>query len=79
VIELQAGLLVTLGDCHLLDSLVACDLYCEARKEIVRGSEEDIVRGTVPTLRETRKATLVEVRCEDRQVVWLDLSVRALV
>jgi hypothetical protein len=53
VIELQAGLLVTLGGCHLLDGLVACDLHCEARKKIVRGSGEGIVRGTMPTLRET--------------------------
>jgi hypothetical protein len=53
VIELQAGLLVTLGDCHLLDGLVDCDLHCKARKKIVHGYGEGIVRGTVPTLRET--------------------------
>jgi hypothetical protein len=39
---------VTLRGCHLLDDLVACDSV-EARKEIVRCFEEDIVRGTVLT------------------------------
>jgi hypothetical protein len=33
--------LVTLGGCHLLDSLVSCDSV-EARKKIVRGSGEDL-------------------------------------
>ena len=51
--------LVTLGGCHLLDGLVACGSI-EARKKIVRGSGEDIVRGVVLALRETRRATLVE-------------------
>ena len=37
--------LVTLGGCHLLDGLVACDSV-EARKEIVRYSGEEIVMGT---------------------------------
>ena len=32
----------------------------EARKKIVRGSGEDIVRGVVLAPRETRRATLVE-------------------
>ena len=36
--------LVTLGGCHLLDGLVAFDSV-EARKEIVRCSGEEIVRG----------------------------------
>jgi hypothetical protein len=36
--------LVTLGGCHLLDGLVACDSV-EARVEIVRGSEGGFVRG----------------------------------
>ena len=51
--------LVTLGGCHLLDGLVACDSV-EARKEIVRCSGEEIVRGTVLTPRGSRRATLVE-------------------
>ena len=34
---LQARLLVNLGGCHLLKGLVACGLYCEARKMLVRG------------------------------------------
>ena len=36
--------LVTLGGCHLLDGLVACDSI-EARKEIVRCSGEEICEG----------------------------------
>ena len=51
--------LVTLGGCHLLYGLVACDSI-EARKEIVRCSGEEIVRGTVLTPRGSRRATLVE-------------------
>ena len=51
--------LVTLGGCHLLDDLVACDSV-EARKNIVRCSGEEIVRGTVLTPRGSRRATLVE-------------------
>ena len=47
--------LVTLRCCHLLDGLVACDSV-EARKKIVRCSGEVIVL----TLREPRRATLVE-------------------
>jgi hypothetical protein len=37
--ELKPVVLVTLRGCHLLDGLVACDSV-EARKKIVRGSEE---------------------------------------
>ena len=59
MIVLQAGVLVTLGGCHLLDGLVVC-LHCEARKKIVRCSGEEIVRGIVLTPREPRRATLVE-------------------
>jgi hypothetical protein len=33
--------LVTLGGCHLLDGLVACDSV-DARKKTVRGSREDL-------------------------------------
>jgi hypothetical protein len=56
---LQAGALVTLGDCHLLDGLVDCGSV-EARKEIVRGFREGFVRGTVFTSRGSRRATLVK-------------------
>ena len=51
--------LVTLGGCHLLDGLVACDSV-EGHKEIVWCSGEEIVRGTVLTTRGSRRATLVE-------------------
>ena len=50
--------LVTLGGCHLLDGLVVVSI--EARKKLVRCSEEEIVRGTVLIPREPRRATLVE-------------------
>jgi hypothetical protein len=43
---------VTLGGCHLLDVLVVC-LHYEARKKIVRCSEEVIVRGIVFIPRES--------------------------
>jgi hypothetical protein len=56
---LQAGVLVTLGGCHLLDGLVDCGSV-EARKEIVCGSGEGFVRGIVLTPRGSRRATLVE-------------------
>jgi len=59
VIVLQAGVLVTLGGCHLLDGLVARGSV-EACKKIVRCSGEEIVRGIVLTPREPRRATLVE-------------------
>ena len=59
MIVLQAGVLVTLGGCHLLNGLVARDSV-EARKKFVRCSGEEIVRGIVLTLREPRRATLVE-------------------
>ena len=52
-------MLVTLGGFHLLDDLVASDSV-EARKEIVRCSGEEIVRGTVLTPRGSRRATLIE-------------------
>jgi hypothetical protein len=55
---LQAGGLVTLRGCHLLDGLVV--VSDEARKEIVRCSGEEIVRGIVLALREPRRATLVK-------------------
>ena len=54
------GFLVTLGDCHHLDSLVDCGLCCEAHVVIVQCSGEVIVKGIVLTPREPRRATLVE-------------------
>ena len=50
--------LLTLGGCHILDGLVVVSV--EARKKLVRCSEEVIVRGIVLALREPRRATLVE-------------------
>ena len=40
--------LVTLGGCHLLDGLVACDSV-KAHEKIVRCSEGEFVRGIVLT------------------------------
>ena len=51
--------LVTLGDCHLLDSLVACD-FVEACEKIVRCSGGGFMREIVLTLRGSLRATLVE-------------------
>jgi hypothetical protein len=51
--------LVTLGGCHLLDGLVACDSV-EARKKLVQCSEGEFVRGIVLAPREPRRATLVK-------------------
>ena len=51
--------LITLGGCHLLDGLVACDSI-EARKKIVRCSGGGFVRGIVLTPRGLRRAILVE-------------------
>ena len=42
--------LVTLGDCHLLDGLVVVSV--EARKKLVRRSGEVLVRGIVLAPRE---------------------------
>ena len=50
---------VTLGGCHLLDGLVACDSV-EAREKIVRCSGGGFMRGVVLTPRGSRRATLVE-------------------
>ena len=52
-------MLVTLGDCHLLDGLVAYDSV-EAREKIVRCFRVGFVRGIVLTLWEPQRATLVE-------------------
>ena len=51
--------LVTLGGCHLLDGLVACDSV-EAREKIVWCSGGGFVREIVLTPRGLRRATLVE-------------------
>ena len=58
MVVLQAGGLVTLRGCHLLDGLVVVSV--EARKEIVRCSGEELVRGIMLAPRETRRATLVK-------------------
>jgi hypothetical protein len=59
VVVLQAGGLVTLGACHLLDGLVACDSV-EARVKIVRCSEEGFARGIVLTPQGSGRVALVE-------------------
>jgi hypothetical protein len=59
VFVLQAGVLVTLGGCHLLDGLVDCGSV-EALKKIVCSSGEGFVRGIVLTPGGSRRATLVE-------------------
>ena len=51
--------LVTLGGCHLLDGLVACD-FVETREKIVRCSGGEFVSGIVLTPRGSRRVTLVE-------------------
>ena len=51
--------LVTLGDCHLLDGLVACDSI-EAREKIVWCSRIGFVRRIVLILWGSRRETLVE-------------------
>jgi hypothetical protein len=56
--------LVTLGSCHLLDGLVACDSI-EACEKIVRCSEEGFVRGIVLAPRKPRRATLIERDVKD--------------
>ena len=50
---------VTLGGCHLLDGLVACDSV-EACEMIVRCFGGGFVRGIVLTQRGALRATLVE-------------------
>jgi hypothetical protein len=64
---LQAGVLVTLRGCHLLDGLVDCGSV-EACKGIVRGSGEGFVMGIVLTPRGSRRATLVECVIELRHL-----------
>ena len=50
--------LVTLGGCHLLDSLVV--VFVKARKKLVRCSGEELCEGHFAALQEPRRATLVE-------------------
>ena len=52
-------MLVTLGGCHLLDGLVACDSV-EAHEKIVWCFGGGYVRGIVLTPQESQRATLVE-------------------
>ena len=51
--------LVTLGGCHLLEDLVACDSV-EAREKIVRCSRGGFMREIVLTPQGSRRATLIE-------------------
>ena len=51
-------MLVTLGDCHLLDGLVVVSV--KAYKKLVRCSGEELVRGIVLAPWEPRRATLVK-------------------
>jgi len=52
--------LVTLGGCHLIDGLVACDSI-EACEKIVQCSGGGFVRGIVLTLRGSQRET--QVKC----------------
>ena len=56
--------LVTLGGFHLLDGLVSCGSV-EARKEIMRCSEEVLMRGIMLAPQGSRRATLVERDAKD--------------
>ena len=66
--------LVTLGGCHLLDGLVACDSI-EACEKIVRYSGGGFMRGIVLTPRGLRRATLVERVIELPSLLGLVLAV----
>ena len=59
MIELQAGVLVTLGGCHLLDGLVARDSV-KHTEWIVRCSGEELCERLVFTSRGSRRATILE-------------------
>ena len=61
--------LVTLGGCHLLDGLVACDSV-EAREKIVQCSRGGFVRRIVLTPQGSRRATLVERVIELPSLSW---------
>ena len=63
---LASGVLVTFGDCRLLDGLVIGSV--EARVKLVRGSGEGFVWGSCAHPRgRSRRATLVEERLEECQ------------
>jgi hypothetical protein len=66
---LQAGGLVTLEGCHLLDGLVVVSV--EARKEIVRCSGEELCEGHCARLTGAAKSNSSKARREGRQVVHL--------
>jgi hypothetical protein len=46
-----------------------CDLHHESHKKLVHGFGEKLVRGVMLVPRETQRATLVEPKCEECQVV----------
>ena len=60
--------LVTLRGCHLLDGLVACDSV-KARKEIMRYSGEEIVRGYGAHPAGIAKSNSSRARREGQQMV----------
>ena len=62
----KSVVLVTLGGCHLLDGLVACDSI-EAHYKIVWCSEGGFMRGTVLILWGSWRATLVEWDVKDNK------------
>jgi hypothetical protein len=64
---LQAGGLVTLGGCHLLDGLVV--VFVEARKEIVRYSREELCEGHCACPVGAAKSNSSKASREGRQVV----------
>ena len=65
--------LVTLGGFHLLDGLVSCGSI-EARKEIMRCSEEVLMRGIMLAPQGSRRATLVELVIELPSLLGLVLA-----
>jgi hypothetical protein len=68
VVVLQAGGLVTLGGCHLLDGLVV--VFVEARKEIVWCSGEELCEGHCARPVRAAKSNSSKARRDGRQVVW---------
>ena len=69
MIELQAGVLVTLRGCHLLDGLVVVSI--EARKKLVRCSREELCEGHCARPAGATKSNSSKTRREGRQVVRL--------
>ena len=59
--------LITLGGCHLLDGLVVVSV--EARKKLVRCSEEELCEGHCARPVGATKSNSCRVRREGRQVV----------